>query len=144
MTTINPYLQFNGNAEQAFEFYRSHFGGETSISRYKEAPDLQGREKMSAQDLEKLMHVSLPIANGNILMGCDIVESLGHQKASGNNIYLSIEASSREEATRLFNGLSAGGNVQMPLGDTFWNAYFGMFSDKFGIHWMVNYTYPQQ
>lgn len=142
MATINPYLNFNGNAAEAFEFYKSVFGGELAgAQQYKDAP---GNENMTPQELQGMMHIALPIGNGSILMGSDIVPSMGHRKAEGNNCYLSIEADSKEHAAQLFNGLSAGGVVQMPLEDTFWNAYFGMFVDKFGICWMVNYTYPQQ
>ena len=145
MATINPYLHFNGEAAAAFEFYRTHLGGEfTTFQRYKDVPGMQGSENMSEKELNGLMHVALPIGSGNVLMGSDVVPSMGHAAVSGNNFYVSIEAGSKEEAARLFNGLSAGGNVQMPLEDTFWNAYFGMFIDKFGIGWMVNYTYPQQ
>ena len=144
MATINPYLNFNGNTAEAFQFYKSVFGGEfATFQRFKEVPDLPGKDQMSENELEGIMHVSLPLANGNVIMGSDVIKSLGHPQAMGNNFYISLEADSKEEATRLFNGLSAGGAGEMPLGDTFWNAYFGMFADKFGIRWMVNYTYPQ-
>jgi PhnB protein len=89
------------------------------------------------------MHVSLPIGKGNVLMGTDVLEFMGQKLAVGNNFYISIQAESKQEAEKLFNGLSAGGKIEMPLHDTFWGAYFGMFTDKFGIQWMVNYDYQR-
>ena len=142
MATLNPYLNFMGNTEEAFNFYRSVFGGEfTNLTRFKDTPAAAG---MSPADANKLMHVSLPIGKGNTLMGTDAVEGMGHTLTNGNNVQLSLEADSKEEATKLFNGLSAGGKVEMPLSDQFWGAYFGMFADKFGVKWMVNYTYPKK
>lgn len=141
MATINSYLNFNGTTEEAFNFYKSVFGGDFLIfQRFKDIP---GGEKMSAADQEKVMHVSLPIAPGNILMGTDSIESMGYPLNVGNNISLSVNAETEEEAAYVFNHLSAGGLVTMPLERTFWNAYFGMFTDKFGINWMVNYDYGQ-
>jgi PhnB protein len=142
MATINPYLSFMGNTEEAFNFYKSVFGGEfTGIQRFKDIPD---GDKMSAEDQEKIMHVALPIGGGNVLMGTDTLESMGHSLTVGTNISLSISADSKEEAEQIFNGLSEGGKVEMPLADAFWGAYFGMFADKFGVQWMVNYDYPKQ
>lgn len=142
MATISPYLNFNGNTEEAFLFYKSVFGGEfDSFQRFKDIPDLPGAENMTASDKEKIMHVSLPISKEVTLMGTDVLESAGHPKAEGNNISLSINTESEAEADTLFTALSAGGVVQMPLEKTFWNAYFGMFQDKFGIQWMINYDY---
>lgn len=144
MLTINPYLNFNGDTEKAFNFYKSVFGGEfDSIQRFKDVPGLPGAEAMTDSEKEGIMHVALPLGNGNTLMGSDNVPSLGHPKADGNNISLSLNVGSKEEAERLFSGLSAGGQVEMPLADMFWGAYFGMFTDKFGIRWMVNYEYPR-
>lgn len=141
MATINPYLNFNGNAEEAFNFYKSVFGGEFGdLHRYKDIPsEMPGGGEMSDSDKEKLMHVSLPIGDGNVLMASDIVEAFGKPVTEGNNFSISINAESKEEADRLFNGLSDGGKVKMPLADAFWGAYFGMFQDKFGINWMVNH-----
>ena len=140
MPTLNPYLTFAGNAEEAFNFYKSVFGKEfSSLQRFKETPEAP---KVPKNEQEKLMHIALPIGKGNVLMASDVLESMGYKVTAGSNIALSIEAESKEEAERVFNGLSAGGKVTMPLGETFWGAYFGMFSDKFGIRWMVNYTYP--
>jgi PhnB protein len=139
MATLNPYLNFPGNSEEAFKFYRSVFGGEFStVQRFKDTP--QG-SKLSDREKDKIMHISLPIGKGNILMATDALESMGHKLTTGNNFHLSIEAQSKEEAERLFKGLSSDGKVEVPLADAAWGAYFGMATDKFGIHWMVNYTY---
>jgi len=143
MATINPYLNFNGNTEEAFNFYKSVFGGEFAVlMRFGETP---GCEEMpiAEGDKGKIMHVALPIGNGDVLMATDALESMGQKLIEGNNFSLSIGAESKEEAERLFNGLSEGGKVEMPLGDAFWGAYFGMFQDKFGVRWMVNYDYNQ-
>ena len=101
-------------------------------------------DKIPASDREKIMHVSLPIGKGNVLMATDACESMGYTLTIGNNFYISINAESEDEATNFFNGLSAGGKVTMPLHKAFWGAYFGMFTDKFGIQWMVSYDYNQQ
>lgn len=139
MATINPYLNFNGNTEEAFNFYKSVFGGEfMALMRWKDAPE---PDKIPPSDREKIMHVSLPIGQGNVLMATDACESMGQTLTVGNNFYVCIAAESKEEAERLFNGLSEGGKTQMPLQDTFWGAYFGMLTDKFGIQWMVSYDY---
>lgn len=137
MAKLNPYLNFDGKAEEAFNFYKSVFGGEFKggIHRMGEAP---GTEKLSDDEKNRVMHIALPIG-GDLLMASDIIPSMGHKLVEGNNNYVSLFPDSKEEATRLFNGLSAGGSIEMPLEDTFWNAYFGSFTDKFGIHWMVNY-----
>ncbi len=143
MATINPYLNFLGNTEEAFNFYRSVFGGEFSIiQRYKDLPDMS--KNLSAEDAEKLMHISLPIGNGNVLMGTDALGSMGQQLTVGNNFVLSMNTSSEAETEKIFNGLSAGGQVTMPLQRTFWSPYFGMLTDQFGIQWMVNYENNEQ
>lgn len=145
MAKINPYLNFKGNTEDAFNFYKSVFGGEFAmLQRFKDIPNQEGCENMSEADKEKLMHVALPISNGHVLMATDAVGEHAEKFIEGNNISLSISADSKEEADKIFNGLSAGGDITMPLSDTFWGAYFGMCKDKFGISWMVNYDYPQQ
>ena len=142
MTTINPYFSFLGNTEEVFLFYKSVFGGEfAGLQRFKDIP---GGENMSADEQEKIMHITYEIAPGYVIMGTDSLESAGHTVNIGNHISLSIGTDSKEEAERLFNGLSAGGEIEMPLQDTFWNAYFGAFTDKFGVKWMVNYDYPQK
>lgn len=137
MKIVNPYLNFNGNTEEAFNFYKSVFGGEfTMLMRYKDVPDQNIPEDVKNQ----IMHVALPLGKNNILMGTDAAESMGFTITAGNNIHISIHTESREEADQLFNGLSAGGNIQMPMADMFWGDYYGSFSDKFGIHWMVSFT----
>jgi PhnB protein len=141
MAAINPYVTYLGNCEEAFNLYKSVFGGEfTYVGRYNEMPPEMGT---SPDDANKIMHISLPISSETILMGCDAAGPFGAGTKVGNNISLSINANSREEADRLFNGLSAGGNVTMPMNKTFWGAYFGMFVDRFGIAWMINYDEPQ-
>lgn len=141
MAAINPYLNFLGNTEEAFNFYKSVFGGEFAmIQRFKDTPE---SDKLSAEEQNKLMHIALPIGNGNVLMGTDALESMGHTLTVGNNFSLSISADSKEEAEKIFNGLAEGGDVEMAMQDTFWGAYFGMTADKFGIKWMVNYDYPK-
>ena len=141
MATLNPYLNFAGNTEEAFIFYRSVFGGDfTTLQRFKDTPEA-GR--VPEKEKEMLMHVSLPGGKGNSLMATDALDSMGHKLIVGNNIQLSLEAESKDEAEKLFKGLSAGGKVTMPLKDTFWGAYFGMLVDRFGIQWLVNYTHPK-
>jgi PhnB protein len=142
MLKINPYLNFAGNTEEAFKFYKSVFGGEFAIlQRFKDTPEA-GR--VPEKEKDKIMHVSLPVGDGNTLMATDALESMGHKLSVGNNIQLSVEADSKNEVDKLFKGLSAGGKVTMPLADTFWGAYFGMVTDKFGVQWMVSYSKPQQ
>lgn len=140
MATISPYLNFNGNCEEAFLFYQSVFGGEfTFIGRFKDMPS---EETLTEEQGNKIMHISLPI-NGEIhLMGSDTMEKSETPVCS--NISISINAVSEEEAHTLFNGLSKGGKVTMPLQKTFWGALFGMFTDTFGTNWMVNYDYEQK
>ncbi len=139
MATINPYLNFNGNTEEAFNFYKSAFGGEFAmLQRFKDIPD---GDKMSAEDQQKIMHVALPIGDGNMLMATDILESMGQKLVLGNNSYISIQAESKEEADKLFKALSEGGKIEIPLEDMFWGAYFGAFADKFGVQWMINFDY---
>ena len=141
MATLNPYLNFAGNTEEAFIFYRSVFGGDfTTLQRFKDTPEA-GRVPEKEKDM--LMHVSLPVGKGNSLMATDALDSMGHKLIVGNNIQLSLEAESKDEAEKLFKGLSAGGKVTMSLKDTLWGAYFGMLVDRFGIQWLVNYTHPK-
>lgn len=136
MVTINPYLNFNGNSEEAFKFYQSVFGGELAMHRFSDTPE---SSKMAKSDLNKLMHVSLPIGN-NFLMASDTMESMGHKFTQGNNFHISVNTDSKEEADRIFKALAEGGTVKMDLQDTFWGSYFGMLEDKFGIHWMIDYA----
>ena len=146
MASINPYLIFNGNCEEAFLFYKSVFGGEFPyIGKCSDMPpsDDPNCPPPSAEDADRIMHVSLPIGNGTILMGSDSNKQSG-DVAFGANVSLSINTDSRAEADKLFNGLSAGGNVIMAMENTFWGAYFGMFVDKFDIHWMINFDEAPQ
>ncbi|ELR68379.1 PhnB protein [Fulvivirga imtechensis AK7] len=138
-TTLNPYLHFSGNAEEVFTFYQSVFGGEFmgGITRYKDMP-MEGHKDVSEEDQNKVLHVALPISNDSVLMGSDVPEYMGKVN-QGNNFFISIHTDSKKEADRLFNGLSAGGSVSMPMADAPWGAYFGMFKDKFGVQWMVTY-----
>ncbi len=141
MATFNPYLNFNGNTEEAFIFYKSVFGGEFAmLQRFKDTPEAS---KLSASDGEKIMHVALPIGKGNVMMATDVLEAMGQKLIVGNNFSLSINTDSEEETTKLFNALSAGGKIEMPLQKTFWGAFFGMFTDKFGIQWMINFEYKK-
>lgn len=142
MVSVNPYLNFAGNTEEAFTFYRSVFGGDFKfLQRFKDTPE---GPKVPENEKDMVMHVALPMGKGNTLMATDALESMGQKLNFGNNIYLSIEAESKEEAKKIFSGLSAGGKVTMPLQDTFWGAYFGMLKDKFGVPWMVAHTSAPQ
>jgi PhnB protein len=138
MALINPYIHFNGNAEEAFTFYKSVFGGEfAKFMRYK---DISSPEcPIPENDANKLMHISLPIGKSNFLIGSDVLEMMGQVTENDNRNSISITAESREEADRLFNGLSEGGKVEMPMDDGPLGFYFGMFTDKYGIEWMVDF-----
>ena len=142
MAQVNAYLTFNGNCEEAFNFYKGVFGGEFGqISKFKDIPPSPGQD-FTAEEGERILHVSLPISNETILMGSDAHPRMG-QVTWGQNLSLSVGTDSKEEADKIFNGLAAGGKITMPIADTFWGAYFGMFIDKFGFTWMVNYDYPK-
>ena len=138
MARINPYITFNGNCEEAFLFYKSVFGGEfVFMGRFSEMP---GEYSVPEQDKNLVMHVSLPIGNGEtILQGSDTSASTGGLTTPGTNFSISIGADTQAEAEDLFAGLSAGGNVTMPLANTFWGSYFGTLTDRFGIQWMVSF-----
>ena len=139
---IEPYLIFEGNCERAFIFYKSVFGGDfTSISKFKDAPPQKGME-LDEKYKERIMHMALPIGKETVLMGSDAPKQGGKIKF-GDNVSISVQIDSEDETNRIFNKLSKGGRVTMPLSKTFWNAYFGMCVDKFGIHWMVNYSYER-
>ncbi len=142
MASVAPYLNFNGNTEEAFNFYKSVFGGEfCMVMRYKDAPS---EHQMGESNGNKIMHISLPLGHGTLLMGSDVPEMYSNATI-GSNISISINAESKEEADRIFNGLSAGGQVTMPMENAFWGSYFGMFKDQFEINWMVGYDEnPQQ
>lgn len=137
MALINPHINFNGNAEEAFTFYKSVFGGEfAKVMRFK---DLAGPEfPMAENEANKIMHIALPIGK-NVLMGNDVPEFMGKTNENENRSKIAISAESKEEADKLFNGLSEGGQVEMPISDSPWGSYFGMFRDKYGIEWMVDF-----
>jgi len=140
MTTVNVYLTFNGNCLEAFNIYKSVFGGEFPyVGRYKDMPAQEGHPA-SDVDSDKIMHISLPISQETMLMGSDTGGEWASSFAQGNNFSISINTDSKENADRFFNGLSAGGTVTMPMEKTFWGDYFGMFTDQFGINWMVSFN----
>lgn len=142
MALINPHINFNGNAEEAFTFYRSTFGGEFAIvMRYKDL-SIPGNQ-IAEDEANKIMHIALPIGK-NVLMGNDVPEFMGKVSENENRSKISIGAESKEEADKLFNGLSSGGTVEMPIGDSPWGSYFGMFRDKYGIEWMVDFDPKHQ
>ena len=137
MALINPHINFNGNAEEAFNFYKSVFGGEfAKIMRFKDFANPEF--PVSEKEANKIMHIALPIGN-NILMANDVPEILGRVNENENRSKISISAVSKEEADKLFNRLSAGGQIEMPIADSPWGSYFGMFRDKYGIEWMVDF-----
>ena len=127
---LNPYLNFDGNAEEAFKFYQSFFGGELFLQRMNQAP---GTESLPENEKNRVMHVSIPIGDGQFLMASDCLPSMGHKLNVGNNNYISVTPDSRKEA-------DIGGKVEMPMADMFWGDYFGSFEDKFGVRWMINFS----
>lgn len=132
---MNPYLNFNGNSEEAFNFYKSVFGGEFAVvMRFSDNPECG---EISDAEKDRIMHIALPIDGGGMLMASDTLESMGQKLAVGNNFYISLSPESREEADRIFGGLSNDGKVEMPLTDMPWG-YWGCFADKFGVQWMLN------
>lgn len=137
MASINPHINFNGNAEEAFTFYQSVFGGEfATIMRFK---DLASEEFVVAEnEANKIMHIALPIGN-SVLMGNDVPQVLGRTNENENRSKIVISSESKEEADKLFNGLSVGGQIEMPISNSPWGSYFGMFRDKYGIEWMVDF-----
>ena len=138
MIKINPYLNFAGNTEEAFNFYKSVFGGKfTQVQRFKDIP--KSEQPMPESETERIMHIALPIGDDTVLMGSDISEKMGMKLTVGNNNYISLHPDSKKDAERLFKKLSSGGKVEMPLAKMFWGAYFASFADKFGVLWMINY-----
>lgn len=138
MTTINPWINFNGNAGEAFEFYKSVFGGEfTKIIKMKDIESL----KVSAadKDLDKYLRIVLPIGQGSELIGNDVPEFMGKVNEKENRSKIAVTTASKEEAEKIFNGLSVGGQIEMPMSDGPWGSYFGMFRDKFGIEWTIEF-----
>ncbi|OGY49283.1 MAG: glyoxalase [Candidatus Buchananbacteria bacterium RIFCSPHIGHO2_02_FULL_39_17] len=140
---LNPYLNFNGNAEEAMNFYKSVFGGEFSaLQRFKEVPDSE--QPMPESEGNRIMHVALPIGKDVVLMGSDISEKMGMKLNQGNNMYISLHPDTKEEAERLFQTLSEDGNIEMKFQKMFWGAWFASFTDKYGVQWMVNYEEKQK
>jgi PhnB protein len=143
MTKLHSYLNFAGNAEEAFGFYKSVFGGEfSSVVRFKDLP-IEG-VAIPKEDEDKIMHIGLPIGEDNVLMASDVLESLGQQLVQGNNVYVSVHPDSREEADRVFKVLSEGAEIEMPIADQVWGDYYGSLKDRFGVGWMVNYSPPRE
>jgi PhnB protein len=143
MSKTSTYLNFTRNTEEAFNFYKSVFGGEFldgKINRFGEIPPMEGMPPIAEEDKNLVMHVALPILGGHLLMGTDAPESMGFKLNQGNNVYISLHPDSRTEADTLFAKLSEAGEVEMPMQDMFWGDYYGSLTDKFGIKWMVNYT----
>ena len=139
MLSINPYLNFPGNTEKAMNFYKSVFGGEfLSFQRYGDIP---GGNKMPEDDQKKINNIILPLANNTSIMATDALASMEQKLVAGNNFFICIQAESEAEVDKLFNSLSDGGKVEMPVNKTFWGAYFGICIDQFGIQWMINYSY---
>jgi len=141
MARVSTYLNFSRNTEEAFNFYKSVFGGEFAggrIARMGDAPPMDGMPALSEADKKLVMHIELPILGGHALMGTDAPESMGFKLNFGNNSYINLEPDTRKETKRLFDALSAGGKVTMELADMFWGAYFGSCTDKYGVQWMFN------
>jgi PhnB protein len=142
MTQLVPYLNFMGNTEEAMNFYKSVFGGEfVTFQRFCDVPG--AADNLPENEKRLMMHIALKINDSITLMATDMLESAGYKLNSGNQISLSLNAESKEEADKIFNGLLVGGKIEMPVQDTFWGAYFGIWEDKYGIKWMVNYDYPK-
>jgi len=144
MTTVNVYLNFLGNCEEAFSFYKSVFGGEFGfVGKFKDMPPQEGAPAMGPEEGEKIMHISLPISKETVLMGSDTGGEWAPTFQLGTNYTISINTDTKAEADRLFKGLSVGGKVTMPMADVFWGDYFGFFVDKYGINWMVSFNEEQ-
>jgi PhnB protein len=146
MARVNTYLNFVRNTEEAFNHYKTVFGGEfiePGISRFGDIPQTDGMLPLPDADKKLVMHVSLSILGGHTIMGTDAPESMGFKLNPGNNVFISLEPDTKEETERLFKALSDGGKVTMELQDTFWGAYYGSCTDKFGINWMFNYQENQ-
>ena len=144
MAKVGIYLNFEGNTEEAFNFYKTVFNTEFAmpIMKMKDAPPHPGMPPLSEKDANSVMHVALPILDGTLLMGTDVLESMGHKLIVGNNTTISLEPDSKEEADRLYTALSEGGSQQAPMRDEFWG-YWGSCLDRFGVRWMFNFPKPQ-
>lgn len=139
MTTVNVYLTFNGNCEEAFNFYKSVFGGEFSyVGKFQDMPPQEGIPPVGEEDKNKIMHISLPVSKETILMGSDTGGGWGSNYKEGNNFSISVNTDTTQETDNLFNKLAEGGRITMPPDKTFWGSYFGMLTDKYGINWMVS------
>ncbi len=140
MARVSTYLNFANQTEEAFLFYQSIFGGEFigGINRFGDMPPAEGMPPLPEKDKNLVLHMGLSILGGHLLMGSDAPESMGFKTTFGNNVHINLETDTREETDRLFNALSAGGKITMPLQDMFWGDYFGSCNDKFGVQWMVN------
>ena len=141
MASVSPYLNFSRNTEEAFNFYKSVFGGAFfggKIMRFRDIPEMPGTPPLAEADKDLVMHVELRILNSHTLMGTDAPESMGFQVHHGNNYHINLQPDTREETKKLFDQLSAGGKVTMELQDMFWGDYFGSCTDRFGIQWMFN------
>lgn len=141
MAKLNTYLNFNGNTLEAFNFYKSVFGGEFSTLQFYK--DIPGGDKMATEDKEKIMHIALPIGKNNMLMATDSLSSANQKLIVGDNFHIAIHADNMEEATALFQALSEGGQITIPLDKTFWGDVLGMLKDKFDIQWIVNFSEPK-
>ncbi len=139
MARVSTYLNFTRNTEEAFNFYKSVFGGEftSPIARFGDIPPSAEMPPLAEEDKGLVMHVALPILGGHLLMGTDAPESMNFKVKPGNNVYISLHPDSREETKRLFNALSEGGRVEQELQDMFWGDYYGSICDKFGVQWML-------
>ncbi len=146
MAKVNTYLNFPRNTEEAFNFYKSIFGGEfgnDGIARFRDIPHTEGMPPIAEEDKDLIMHIELPILGTHVLMATDAPESMGFNVNFGNNVHISLELDSREETDRLFKGLSDGGKITMDLQDMFWGSYYGTCIDKYGVQWMFSYVEKQ-
>lgn len=143
MASVNTYLNFPRNTEEAFNFYKSVFGGEFSgggVARFSDIPAADGVPPIAEEDKNLIMHIELPILGGHKLMGTDAPESMGFKVTLGDNVHINLDPDTKEETKRLFDALSAGGKVTQELQVMFWGAYYGSCTDKFGVNWMFNCT----
>lgn len=139
MITANVYLNFDGKCKEAFEYYKSVFGGEfTYVGSFGEMPSMPGMPDLSEEYRKRIMHISLPLGGNTVLMGSDILPQMGHELKEGNNYAISLLLDTTDEADRVFASLADGGTITMPMERTFWGAYYGQVTDVFGIHWMLN------
>lgn len=144
MTTVNVYLTFNGNCLEAFNFYKSVFGGDFPyVGRFSEMPPQEGMPPLSDDEKDRIMHISLPISKETVLMGSDTTGAYAADYRQGNNFSISVTTDHKDEADRIFMAIAEGGQITMPMEDTFWGDYFGMLTDAFGISWMISFNSGQ-